>query len=67
MGNKQIDDSQEQREGKAIGQATEDQKIPVGVKGSHRPKEHPVDLHIPNQENSSATNQQKAQDNSQGE
>jgi hypothetical protein len=65
MSSKQIEDSQENREGKAIGQANEDQNIPVGVKGSHRPKNHPVDLHIPNQENSSAANQRKAEDNSQ--
>lgn len=65
MSSKQIEDSQENREGKAIGQANEDQTIPVGVKGSHRPKNYPVDLSIPNQENSSATNQRKAEDERQ--
>jgi len=65
MSSKEIEDSQENREGKAIGQANEDQKIPVGVKGSHRPKKHPVDLSIPNQDNSSATNQRKAEDERQ--
>jgi hypothetical protein len=67
MSSKNIEDSQENREGKAIGQANEDQTIPVGVKGSHRPKHHPVDLSIPNQENSSATNQRKSENDRQNE
>ncbi|HYO22377.1 MAG TPA: hypothetical protein VER36_08210 [Flavisolibacter sp.] len=62
MGSKNIEDSQEQREGKAIGQAGRDMQVPDGLKGSHRPKNNPVDLHIPNQEASSATNKQKAED-----
>ncbi|RYZ57561.1 MAG: hypothetical protein EOO14_10850 [Chitinophagaceae bacterium] len=61
MSSKQIEESQENREGKAIGQANEDQNIPVGVSGSHRPKHHPEDISIPNQEKSSATNQRNAE------
>jgi hypothetical protein len=64
MASKNIEDSQEQRHGISIGQSNEDKKVPNGTGGSHRPKKHPVDLHIPNQDQSSATNQQKAQDNS---
>ena len=63
MGSKNIEDSQEQREGKAIGQAGRDLQVPDGQKGSHEPKKNPVDLHIPNQDNSSAANQRKAEDN----
>lgn len=62
MGSKNIEESQEQQEGKAIGQAGRNMKVPDGLGGSHEPKKHPVDLHIPNQENSSATNQRKAED-----
>lgn len=63
MASKNIEESQEQQEGKAIGQAGRDMGVPDGQKGSHQPKNHPVDLHIPNQENSSATNQRKAEGN----
>ncbi|HEY0039893.1 MAG TPA: hypothetical protein VGB71_04470 [Flavisolibacter sp.] len=62
MGSKDIEESQEQSEGKAIGSAGRNMKVPDGLGGSHEPKKHPVDLHIPNQENSSATNQRKAED-----
>ena len=63
MSSKNIEESQEQREGKAIGTAGRDMNVPDGQKGSHEPKKHPVDLHIPNQDNSSASNQRKADEN----
>ena len=62
MSSKDIEQSQEQQEGKAIGTAGRDMKVPDGLGGSHEPKKHPVDLHIPNQESSSASNQRKAEE-----
>ena len=62
MASKNIEESQEQSEGKAIGSAGRNLKVPDGLGGSHQPKKHPVDLHIPNQDKSSATNQRKAED-----
>lgn len=59
MGSKNIEEGQEQREGKAIGSAGRDMGVTDGQKGSHEPKNHPADLHIPNQETSSASNQGK--------
>lgn len=67
MASKNIEESQEQREGKAIGQAGRDMGVPDGQKGSHQPKNHPADLHIPNQEASSATNQRKGKENRNGQ
>ena len=67
MGSKNIEESQEQSEGKAIGKAGRDMGVPDGQKGSHRPKNNPVDLHIPNQEASSATNQRKAEERREGQ
>jgi len=63
MGNKNIEESQEHQQGKAIGQAGRDQGIPDATHGSHEPKKHPADLHVPNQDRSSATNQQKREEN----
>lgn len=63
MASKNIEDSQEQREGKSIGQAGRDMSVPVGQKGSHEPKKHAVDHHIPNQDQSSAASQRKADEN----
>ena len=60
MSSKNIEESQQQQEGKAIGSAGRDMKVPEGLGGNHEPKKHSVDLHIPNQRASSATNQRKA-------
>jgi hypothetical protein len=65
MGSKNIEESQEQQEGKAIGQAGRDMGVTAGQKGPQQSKNNPPDLHIPNQETSSATNQRNAEGNRQ--
>lgn len=58
----EIEQSQQESQGFAVvGQGNGDIGIPNGTKGTHRKKTHPVDLHIANQDQSSATNQKKAQ------
>ena len=62
MAKNEIEQSQQESQGFVEGgQGNNDIGIPNGTKGSHRKKTHPVDLHIPHQDQSSATNQQKAQ------
>ena len=63
MAGKNIERSQDDTQGIAVGQSNEDQTMPVGAKGSHEPKNRTNDIHIPNQNNSSATNQEKSGDN----
>ena len=61
MANKQMEGSQQQREGVTIGtQGNEDQHTPDGVQGSHHGKDNPGEQHISNQERSSAANQRQA-------
>ena len=60
MGSKNIEESQEQSEGKAISSTGRDMGVTAGQKGTHHPKNHPADLRIPNQEASSAAKQRKA-------
>ncbi|HVF82183.1 MAG TPA: hypothetical protein VM884_09625 [Flavisolibacter sp.] len=68
MASKDIEESQQQSQGITIGtQGNEDMPVVGATHGSHEPKNHPVDLHIPNQQNSSATNKQKAEENRSGE
>ena len=63
MASKNIEESQQQSQGVTIGtQGNEDMPVPGATHGNHQPKKNPVDLHIPNQEASSATNQRKAED-----
>ena len=57
---KNIEESQQQSQGITIGnQGNEDITIPQGTKGSHRPKEGTDDRSIPNQERSSASNNER--------
>ncbi|MBD0298562.1 MAG: hypothetical protein ICV84_25740 [Flavisolibacter sp.] len=64
MANNKIEESQQQSQGVALGtQGNQDIKIPQGTKGSHRNKDGPEDHSIPNQEHSSAANQEKAEGN----
>jgi len=67
MGNKNIEESQEHQQGKAIGQAGRDQGIPDTTHGNHEPKKNTVDLHIPNQDRSSATSQERTGENNSGD
>ena len=60
MAKKDIQESQQSSQGIAIGtQGNQAGSIPDGVKGSHQKKEGREDLHIPNQERSSANSQNK--------
>ena len=67
MGSKNIEESQEQQEGKAIGQAGRDMGVTAGQKGPQQSKNNPPDLHIPNQQASSASNLRKEEGNRQEE
>ena len=63
MSSKNVQESQQQSQGIAIGtQGNEDITIPQGTKGPNRKHEGPDDRQVPNQERSSATNQGKAED-----
>jgi len=64
MANKDIQESQQSSQGIAIGtQGNQAGSIPDGVKGTHRTKrENQQDISIPNQERSSAANQQKEEE-----
>jgi hypothetical protein len=58
---KNIQESQQQGQGVTIGtQGNEDQPTPLGDDLHHRQKEGQEDRHIPNQDRSSATNQERA-------
>jgi hypothetical protein len=58
---KNIEESQQQSQGITIGnQGNEDMITPEGTKSGHQQKEGTDDRHIPNQEKSSAANQQKS-------
>lgn len=60
MKNKNVEESQQQSQGVTIGtQGNEDITIPQGTKGSHRSKGGEDDRSIPNQDRSSATNQER--------
>jgi hypothetical protein len=60
MANKDIQESQQSSQGIALGtQGNQAGSIPDGVKGTHHSKEGQQDIHIPNQDRSSASNQQK--------
>ncbi len=60
MANKDIQESQQSSQGIALGtQGNQAGSIPDGVKGTHQTKDRKEDRHIPNQERSSAANQQK--------
>lgn len=62
MANKDIQESQQSSQGIAIGtQGNQAGSIPDGVKGSHQSKENKQDVNIPNQERSSASNQQQGE------
>jgi len=65
MADKNIERSQDDTQGIAVGQSNEDQTMPVGAKGSHEPKNRTNDIHIPNQDRSSASNQDKSEGNSE--
>ena len=61
MAKDKIEESQQQSQDVALGtQANQDITIPQGTKGSHHKKEEQDDRHIPNQENSSASNREKS-------
>lgn len=60
MANKDIQESQQASQGIALGtQGNQAGSIPDGVKGTHHSKDNKKDAHIPNQERSSASNQQQ--------
>jgi hypothetical protein len=62
MAKKDIQESQQSSQGIALGtQGNQAGSIPDGVKGTHQSKKRNDDGHIPNQERSSASNQQKGQ------
>ena len=64
MADKNIEESQQEKQGVTIGtQGNRDITIPQGTKGSNREKDGPDDRHIPNQDRSSAANQEKAGSN----
>ena len=61
MANHQNKESQQESQAITIGtQGNQDITVPQGTKGSHRSKEGLDDRHIPNQDHSSAANQEKA-------
>ena len=60
MANNKIEESQQQSQGVALGtQGNQDIKIPQGTKGSHKPKGGEDNRSIPNQDRSSASNQER--------
>jgi hypothetical protein len=60
MASKDIQESQQSSQGIAIGtQGNQAGSIPDGVKGTHHSKNENADVHIPNQERSSASNQNR--------
>ena len=65
MANKDIQESQQSSQGIAIGtQGNQAGSIPDGVKGTHHSKNNENDIQIPNQERSSASNQNNERDQS---
>ena len=67
MGKNNIEESQQQSQGVALGtQGNQDITIPQGTKGSHKPERGDDDRSIPNQDRSSASNQ-KGKDNGRGQ
>jgi len=64
MSDKNIERSEQAAQGITIGtQGNQGGTIPSATKGSNREKEGPDDRHIPNQDHSSATNEEKAEGN----
>lgn len=60
MAKNKIEESQQQSQGVALGtQGNQDITIPQGTKGTHKSKEDQEDRHIPNQERSSASNNER--------
>ncbi|MDQ3278835.1 MAG: hypothetical protein M3Q06_10950 [Bacteroidota bacterium] len=67
MASKNIQESQQQGQGVTIGtQGNEDQPTPLGD-DLHYQKSGQNDRHIPNQEKSSASNQERSNRDSEGE
>ena len=62
MANNKIEESQQKSQGVAMGtQGNQDITTPQGTKGSHHEKGRNTEQNIPNQERSSAANQEKNQ------
>jgi|GEM_PF-1457650 hypothetical protein len=61
MGSDKIEESQQSRDGIAIGtQGNQAGKSTAGMKGPHEKPQQQQDISIPNQERSSASNQQES-------
>jgi hypothetical protein len=62
MAKNKIEESQQQSQGVTLGtQGNQDITIPQGTKGPHRKANNEDNRHIPNQERSSARNQEDAE------
>jgi hypothetical protein len=62
MAKNKIEESQQQSQGVTLGtQGNQDITIPQGTKGPHRKNESVDDRNIPNQDRSSARNQEDAE------
>lgn len=59
MAGNKIEGSQQQSAGIAIGTTNQDVKVPDGMHGPHHPEQSKGSIEIPNQQQSSATNQQR--------
>jgi hypothetical protein len=65
MAKNPIEESQQESQGITLGsQGHNDLGMTDGAKGSHQPKNGPEDRHIPNQDRSSASNMEKANQDS---
>ena len=62
MGDKNIEQSQQVSQGFTIGQSNEDMTIPHGTKGPQEKGKQDKENPIPNQEQSSASRQEKSGD-----
>jgi hypothetical protein len=59
MAKNKIEESQQQRDGVALGtQGNQDMTTPQGTEGIHKTKDNRQDHSIPNQDRSSASNQE---------